>query len=89
MNATGFFIGLGTWELVIILFVLAIPLSVILLVVFMVTRHANRRRVVVASTGGDTKPCPFCAEQIQARAIVCRFCKRDLKVGGAEGEEPQ
>ena len=26
----------------------------------------------------STRKCPFCAEQVKAEAIVCRFCHRDL-----------
>ncbi len=26
----------------------------------------------------DLKTCPFCAEQIQQAAVICRFCNRDL-----------
>ena len=33
---------------------------------------------VVETVGGDTAPCPRCAEPIKKAAKMCRFCKLDL-----------
>lgn len=32
----------------------------------------------------DTKICPFCAETIKKAAIVCRYCKSDLKTNSLQ-----
>lgn len=42
---------------------------------------------VMVSIDLQTKPCPFCAESIQAAAIKCRFCGEFLNSGRAKALE--
>lgn len=34
------------------------------------------------------KNCPYCAEEIQDAAVVCRFCRRELVAGAATPSAP-
>jgi hypothetical protein len=57
--------SIGTIEIVILLFLVAVVVLIIWLV----------RKLTGA---GGSKICPHCAEMIKAGARVCRFCGRDV-----------
>ena len=37
----------------------------------------------------ETKPCPYCGQEITARALFCRLCKKDLSTEDLSTEERQ
>jgi hypothetical protein len=38
----------------------------------------SEQKIQIEDKQNDTKECPFCAETINAKAIVCKHCGRDL-----------
>jgi hypothetical protein len=84
LGGTGFILGL-----------LLGPIGILIVAVMSPTPEAQARRdAEVAgathSLGGSMqlRPCPWCAEQIQPAAVVCRYCGRDVQpiaVATAEG----
>jgi hypothetical protein len=63
--------NLGLTEIILIFFVLAIPLLLAAVVIFVFMKSSQK-------AAGNLKKCPFCAGMIPSEAIVCRFCGRDL-----------
>lgn len=37
---------------------------------------------------GNLKKCPFCAEEIQADALICKHCKKEINVIPVESKKP-
>jgi hypothetical protein len=66
--------GLGLPEL----FLAVILMAIVGFLALIVTRGAAMLNAASRRASLGMKACPFCAERIQAAAIVCRFCNRDL-----------
>ena len=72
--------GIGLWEIIVILVLFGF-IGVFFTAIFFMVKY-------LSATGGG-KICPHCAERIQKAAKVCRYCQRDVADVEIENKPPR
>jgi hypothetical protein len=78
--------GLGIWELMIILFLVG---GFIALIALFAWRGSRMIKDSGESMRKELKTCPYCAEQINRAAKICRYCQRDVTDVEIENKPPR
>jgi large conductance mechanosensitive channel len=52
---------------------------IVAFVIFLIVKQINRMKKP-AEAAPSTKPCPYCANEIPAKALRCGFCTSDLRM---------
>lgn len=59
--------------------IVSIALSVVGAIVCSMGFRNGGQRLFSVTDNGQNRNCPYCAEQIKAQAVVCRFCSKNVE----------